>query len=67
MRFRLLQWRKDKKAMFAFVAFYILFGTIISIFQERIIYHPYEQDFKIISNEAGAGEPTHRFLTLERR
>ncbi|OGF73250.1 hypothetical protein A2W54_00585 [Candidatus Giovannonibacteria bacterium RIFCSPHIGHO2_02_43_13] len=32
--------------MFAFVAFYILFGTIISIFQERIIYHPYEQDFK---------------------
>ncbi|TSA43936.1 dihydrofolate reductase [bacterium] len=28
---------------------------------------PYEQDFKIISNEAGTGEPPHRFLTFERK
>ena len=28
---------------------------------------PYEQDFKIISDEVGTGDPPHRFLTLERK
>ncbi len=28
---------------------------------------PYEQDFKIISDEAGLGEPLHRFQILERK
>jgi dihydrofolate reductase len=28
---------------------------------------PYEQDFKIISDEAGDGEPPHKFLLLERK
>lgn len=27
----------------------------------------YEQDFKIISDEPGTGEPPHRFLTFERK
>ncbi|MFI5260549.1 MAG: dihydrofolate reductase [Candidatus Paceibacteria bacterium] len=27
---------------------------------------PYEQDFKIIKDESGTGEPVHRFLTLTR-
>ncbi|MFM2330949.1 MAG: hypothetical protein RLZZ26_456 [Candidatus Parcubacteria bacterium] len=28
---------------------------------------PYESEFKVISDETGAGEPSHRFLVLERK
>lgn len=32
-----------------------------------IFFPPYEQDFKIISNENATGDPPHHFLTLERK
>ncbi len=32
-----------------------------------VFFPPYENDFKIISDEIGVGDPSHRFVTLERK
>ncbi|MEK7114316.1 MAG: dihydrofolate reductase [Patescibacteria group bacterium] len=44
-----------------------LYLTLVDATAEADTYFPpYEQDFKITSDETGTGEPSHRFLTLER-
>ncbi|MFZ2500710.1 MAG: dihydrofolate reductase [Minisyncoccia bacterium] len=44
-----------------------LYLTLVDATAEADTYFPdYEQDFKIISDESGMGEPHHRFLILER-
>lgn len=45
-----------------------LYLTLIDEEKEAdTFFPPYEQEFEIISNEAGMGEPPHRFLTLKRK
>ncbi|MFA6503245.1 MAG: dihydrofolate reductase [Candidatus Paceibacterota bacterium] len=45
-----------------------LYLTLVAATADADTFFPsYEPDFKIISEEAGTGEPSHRFLTLERR
>ena len=44
-----------------------LYLTLVETTSPADTFFPdYAQDFKIISNEQGAGEPPHRFLTLDR-
>jgi len=45
-----------------------LYLTLVNGTAEADIFSPlYEPEFKIILDEADAGEPPHRFLTLERK
>lgn len=45
-----------------------LYLTLVDAAPEAdTFFPPYEQAFNIISDEAGTGEPPHRFLTLERK
>ncbi|NCO62164.1 dihydrofolate reductase [Candidatus Kaiserbacteria bacterium] len=45
-----------------------LYLTLVNDTAEADIFSPlYEPEFKIILDEADAGEPPHRFLTLERK
>lgn len=45
-----------------------LYLTLVDDAPEADTFFPeYEQEFKIISDEPGAEEPPHRFLTLERK
>lgn len=45
-----------------------LYLTLVDATAEADTFFPlYEQEFKIVSDEAGTGEPSHRFLTLERK
>lgn len=45
-----------------------LYLTLVDAAAEAdTFFPPYEQEFKIISNETGSGELPHRFLTLERK
>ena len=45
-----------------------LYLTLVDDTTDADTFFPlYEQDFKIISDEAGTGEPPHRFLTFERK
>lgn len=45
-----------------------LYLTLVDIEADAdAFFPPYEQDFKVISEENGAGNPPHRFQTLERK
>lgn len=45
-----------------------LYLTLVDDSAEADVFFPeYEKDFKVISNESGAGEPPHTFQTLERK
>lgn len=45
-----------------------LYLTLVNAAAEAdTFFPPYEQEFKIISDEVGTGKPSHRFLTLERK
>ena len=45
-----------------------LYLTLVASTSEAdTFFPPYEQDFKIVSDEAGTREAPHRFLTLERK
>lgn len=45
-----------------------LYLTIVDDTAEADVFFPeYKQEFKILSNENGAGEPPHRFQILERK
>ncbi len=37
--------KRDKIALLIFVSFYFLFGLLLTVFQERVVYHPGSQDF----------------------
>lgn len=45
-----------------------LYLTLVDEIAEADTYFPpYEDDFKIVTDEVGEGEPSHHFLTLERK
>jgi dihydrofolate reductase len=45
-----------------------LYLTLVDAVAEADTFFPlYEQEFEITSDEVGTGEPSHRFLTLERK
>ncbi len=46
MSFEFLNWKRDKKAVLIFAGFYVSFGMLAAIFQERLIYIPNGQDFE---------------------
>jgi uncharacterized protein len=41
-----------------FVAFYLLFGVLLTIFQERVVYHPNAQSFEVCDELAHAQKVT---------
>lgn len=51
-------WRRNAIAITILVVFYAAYGTLIALFQERIVYQPFAQDFETCSEFAQARKIT---------
>src|SRR3989344_1342586 len=59
MKFQLINFKRDKVALLILIAFYIGFGVLATIFQEKIIYHPNKQDFQACTDFSLAEKINH--------